>query len=67
MDLSELIAVAEEKPQTMSKAEVIKNNLKNQHEQVSAEIGVLEKQLADKKEYLAKIEGGIDVIDELQK
>ena len=67
MDLSELIAVAEEKPQTMSKAEVIKNNLKIQHDKVSAEIGVLEKQLADKKEYLAKIEGGIDVIDELQK
>lgn len=67
MDLSKLIAVAEEKPQTMSKAEVIKNNLKIQHDKVSAEIGILEKQLADKKEYLAKIEGGIDVIDELQK
>lgn len=67
MDLSKLIAVAEEKPQTMSKAEVIKNNLKVQHDKVSAEIGILEKQLADKKEYLAKIEGGIDVIDELQK
>lgn len=67
MDLSKLIAVAEEKPQTMSKAEVIKNNLKTQHDKVSAEIGILEKQLADKKEYLAKIEGGIDVIDELQK
>jgi len=67
MDLSKLIAVAEEKPQTMSKAEVIKNNLKIQHDKVSAEIGILEKQLADKKEYLAKVEGGIDVIDELQK
>ena len=67
MNLSELIAVAEEKPKVMGKAEVIKQNLKAQHEKVSAEIGILEKQLADKKEYLAKIEGGIDVVDELLK
>ena len=67
MNLSELIAVAEEKPQVMGKAEVIKQNLKTQHDKVSAEIGILEKQLADKKEYLAKIEGGIDVVDELLK
>jgi len=67
MNLSELIAVAEEKPQVMGKAEVLKQNLKAQHDKVSAEIGILEKQLADKKEYLAKIEGGIDVVDELLK
>jgi hypothetical protein len=67
MDLSKLIAVAEEMPKVMGKAEVIKQNLKIQHEKVSAEIGILEKQLADKKEYLAKIEGGIDVVDELLK
>lgn len=67
MDLSKLIAVAEETPKVMGKAEVIKQNLKIQHEKVSAEIGILEKQLADKKEYLAKIEGGIDVVDELLK
>ena len=67
MNLSELIAVAEEKPQVMGKAEVLKQNLKTQHDKVSAEIGILEKQLADKKEYLAKIEGGIDVVDELLK
>ena len=67
MNLSELIAVAEEKPQVMGKAEVLKQNLKAQHDKVSAEIGILEKQLADKKEYLAKIEGGLDVLDELEK
>ena len=67
MNLEELIAVAEETPKVMGKAEVIKQNLKTQHDKVSAEIGILEKQLADKKEYLAKIEGGIDVIDELLK
>lgn len=67
MNLEQLIAIAEEKPQVMGKAEVIKQNLKTQHDKVSAEIGILEKQLADKKEYLAKIEGGIDVVDELLK
>ena len=67
MNLEQLIAVAEEKPKVMGKAEVIKQNLKTQHDKVSAEIGILEKQLADKKEYLAKIEGGLDVVDELLK
>ena len=67
MNLEQLIAVAEEKPKVMGKAEVIKQNLKTQHDKVSAEIGILEKQLADKKEYLAKIDGGIDVVDELLK
>ena len=67
MNLEELIAVAEETPKVMGKAEVIKQNLKTQHDKVSAELGILEKQLADKKEYLAKIEGGIDVVDELLK
>lgn len=67
MNLEQLIAVAEETPKVMGKAEVIKENLKTQHDKVSAEIGILEKQLADKKEYLAKIEGGIDVVDELLK
>jgi len=67
MNLEQLIAVAEETPKVMGKAEVIKQNLKAQHDKVSAEIGILEKQLADKKEYLAKIEGGIDVVDELLK
>ena len=51
----------------MSHGDMLRNNLKVQHDKVSAEIGVLEKQLADKKEYLAKIEGGLDVLDELQK
>ena len=53
--------------QHKSIVEVVKQNLQVQHEKVSAEIGILEKKLADKKEYLAKIEGGIDVVDELLK
>ena len=46
--------------------EVLRNNLEQQRVQVEEEIMVLEGKLALKKEYLAKIEGGIDVLDELK-
>lgn len=65
--MEELFGVMTPKPQTMEQTQLLRNNLKVQHGKVSAEIGLLEKQLADKKEYLAKIEGGLDVLDELEK
>ena len=65
--MEELFGVMTPKPQTMEQTQLLRNNLKVQHGKVSAEIGLLEKQLADKREYLAKIEGGLDVLDELQK
>tara|TARA_Y100000004_G_scaffold154191_1_gene178250 strand:+ start:2142 stop:2351 length:210 start_codon:yes stop_codon:yes gene_type:complete len=46
--------------------DVLRNNLEKQRVQVEEEIMVLEGKLALKKEYLAKIEGGIDVLDELK-
>ena len=46
--------------------DVLRNNLQQQRVQVEEEIMVLEGKLALKKEYLAKIEGGIDVLDELK-
>ena len=46
--------------------DVLLNNLEQQRVQVEEEIMVLEGKLALKKEYLAKIEGGIDVLDELK-
>ena len=46
--------------------DVLRNNLEQQQAQVEEEIMVLEGKLALKKEYLAKIEGGIDVLDELK-
>ena len=63
--MEELFGVMTPQPQTMEQTQLLRNNLKVQHGKVSAEIGLLEKQLADKKEYLAKIEGGLDVLDEL--
>ena len=65
--MKELFGIMEPQPQTMEQTQLLRNNLKIQHTKVSAEIGLLEKQLADKKEYLAKIEGGLDVLDELEK
>jgi|TARA_Y100000114_G_scaffold109140_1_gene102572 hypothetical protein len=65
--LEQLLGITKEPLETMSHAEMLSNNLKLQHEKVSKEILSLESQLADKKEYLAKIEGGLDVIEELQK
>lgn len=65
--MEELFGVMTPQPQTMEQTQLLRNNLKVQHEKVSAEIGLLEKQLADKKEYLAKIEGGLDVLDEPEK
>ena len=65
--LDTLLGITKEAVETMSHGEMLRKNLTTQHEKVSAEVGLLEKQLADKKEYLAKIEGGLDVLDELQK
>ena len=65
--LDTLLGFTKEPVETMSHGEMLRKNLTTQHEKVSAEVGLLEKQLADKKEYLAKIEGGLDVLDELQK
>jgi hypothetical protein len=65
--LEQLLGITKEPLETMSHAEMLSNNLKLQHEKVSKEILSFESQLADKKEYLAKIEGGLDVIEELQK
>mgnify|MGYP003117077662 FL=1 len=65
--LDQLLGITKEPLETMSHTEMLKNNLKLQHDKTSKEIISLESQLADKKEYLAKIEGGLDVIEELQK
>ena len=65
--LDKLLGITKEPVETMSHSDMLRNNLKIQHEKTCAEVGLLEKQLADKREYLAKIEGGLDVLDELQK
>ena len=53
--------------ETMEKTDVLRNNLMQQQVEIEKQISVLEGQLQRQKEYLAKIEGGIDVLDELSK
>ena len=55
--LDQLLGITKEPLQTMSHVEMLSNNLKLQFDKISKEIISLESQLADKKEYLAKIEG----------
>ncbi len=62
-----LIGVMDTKMETMEKTDVLRNNLMQQQVEIEKQISVLEGQLQRQKEYLAKIEGGIDVLDELSK
>ena len=65
--LDTLLGITKEPVETMAHADMIRVNLNRQRETTEQEIGLLEGQLNSKKEYLAKIEGGLDVLDELQK
>ena len=62
-----LIGVLDETMKTMEHTKVLRNNLLQQQVEIEKQISVLEGQLQRQKEYLAKIEGGLDVLDELAK
>ena len=62
-----LIGVLDETMKTMEHTKVLRNNLLQQQVEIEKQISVLEGQLQRQKEYLAKIEGGFDVLDELAK
>jgi hypothetical protein len=53
--------------EVMEHRKMIRTNLNKQKETTEQEIALLQGQLDSKKEYLAKIEGGLDVLDELDK
>ena len=65
--LDTLLGITKEPVETMAHADMIRVNLNRQRETTEQEIALLEGQLNSKKEYLAKIEGGLDVLDKLQK
>jgi len=65
--LDVLLGIKKEPIDTMEHRDMIRNNLNRQRETTEQEIALLQGQLDAKKEYLAKIEGGLDVLDELQK
>lgn len=65
--LSTLLGITDEPLETMSKSDMLLNNLETQQAKVRQEIHLLEEELSDKKEYLLKIMGGIETLNELQK
>ena len=65
--LDALLGITKTPPETMSHSAMIRNNLTQQRDAVEQEIDVLKGLLNKKREYLAKIEGGLDVLDELDK
>jgi hypothetical protein len=65
--LSTLLGITDEPLETMSKSDMLLNNLETQQAKVRQEIHLLEEELSDKKEYLLKIVGGIETLNELQK
>ncbi len=65
--LENIIGVLDDTMDTMNKSDVLRNNLVQQQIEIEQQISVLEGQLQRQKEYLAKIEGGLDVLDELKK
>jgi|ETNmetMinimDraft_3_1059899.scaffolds.fasta_scaffold179752_2 septal ring factor EnvC (AmiA/AmiB activator) len=62
-----LIGVLNELQDTITHSKALKTDLEQQIVQTEAEIDVLEGKLLRLREYRAKLEGGIDVIDELNK
>ncbi len=68
MEKPELIGILDDQNmQTMTQRTMLRVNLQKQQKEAEEQITVLEGKLARTKEYLAKIEGGIDVLDELDK
>ena len=62
----ELIGIVGEEMKTMTQRTMLRVNLQKQQKEAEEQITVLEGKLDRLKEYLAKIEGGLDVLDELE-
>lgn len=65
--LNVLLGIKQESVNTMEHRDMLRQNLNQQRVTTEEEIAVLKGQLSAKREYLAKIEGGLDVLDELSK
>ena len=65
--LDVLLGIKKEPVSTMEHRDMLRQNLNQQRVAAEEEISVLKGQLSSKREYLAKIEGGLDVLDELSK
>jgi len=65
--LDVLLGIKKEPVSTMEHRDMLRQNLNTQRVTAEEKIAVLKGQLSSKREYLAKIEGGLDVLDELSK
>ena len=65
--LDVLLGIKKEPLDTMEHRDMLRTNLNVQRTNTEEEIALLKGQLSVKKEYLAKIECGLDVLDELSK
>lgn len=61
------IGIIGEDMKTMTHRDMLKNNLMKQEKQVKELIAQLESQLSEAYELLHKVEGGLEVLDELNK
>ena len=61
------VGILGEDMKTMTHRDMLKNNLMKQEKQVKELIAQLESQLSDAYELLHKVEGGLEVLDELNK
>ena len=66
MEKPELVGIVGEEMKTMTQRTMLRVNLQKQQKDAEEQITVLEGKLNRLKEYLAKIEGGLDVLDELE-
>jgi hypothetical protein len=61
------IGILGDSMKTLTHSQMLRNNLMKQEEEVKKLIANLEAQLSEAYELLHKVEGGIEVIDELNK
>tara|TARA_Y100001956_G_scaffold72448_1_gene77925 strand:+ start:96 stop:314 length:219 start_codon:yes stop_codon:yes gene_type:complete len=68
MEKPELVGILDDASmKTMTQRTMLRINLQKQQKEAEEQITMLEGKLNRTKEYLAKIEGGLDVLDELDK
>lgn len=62
-----LVGIVKEPMETLAMRNMIRQSLEAQRAEVEGKIVVAEGEVGRLKEYLAKIEGGLEVLDELDK
>jgi len=64
---AKLVGIVEEPMETLSLRKALRQSLEAQQRELESKVIVAEGEVARLKEYLAKIEGGLEVLDELDK